>query len=266
MQFNKKSTLVGAAVTVAVVAISIGIYFVKNAGHSPMPWLTFGHAYVAQDQMSSAHAPAVKTITLEDAQLKSIKIEPAGEHLFANEREAIGSIDFNEDRSVQVYPTNQGKIVGLFANLGDEVVKGKKLYTIESPDLIQAESTLIATAGVLDLTTKVLERARKLYEAQGGVSQRELEQAISDQQTAEGALKAARPAVSIFGKTDAEIDQIIAKRRIDPVMVVPSPITGRITARNAAARTPGATRHPACPILGHRPLDHVDAGICCRKR
>ncbi len=135
MQFNKRTTLSGAAVTVAVLAISIGIYFVKNTGLSPLSWLTSGHANAAQNQMSSAQDLAAKTITLEDAQLKSIKIEPAGEHLFANEREAVGSIDFNEDRSVQVFPPYQGKIIGLFANLGDEVVKGKKLYTIESPDL-----------------------------------------------------------------------------------------------------------------------------------
>src|SRR5208283_2744464 len=72
----------------------------------------------------------------------------------------------------------------------------------------------------------------------------DLQQAISDQQTAEGALRAARPAVRIFGKTGAEIDQIVAQRRIDPVMAVPSPITGRITARNGA---PGLLAQPGNP-------------------
>jgi cobalt-zinc-cadmium efflux system membrane fusion protein len=40
--------------------------------------------------------------------------------------------------------------------------------------------------------------------------------------------------VRIFGKSDAEIDRIVAERRADPTLVVPSPINGRITARNAA--------------------------------
>ena len=53
------------------------------------------------------------------------------------------------------------------------------------------------------------------------------------QQTAEGALKAARDAVRIFGKTEAEIDQIVATRKIDPALVVPSPLTGQITTMNA---------------------------------
>ena len=148
--------------------------------------------------------------------------------------------------TVQVFSPYQGKIVGLFAKLGDEVAKGQKLYTIDSPDLGQAESSLIAAAGVLELTTKTLARAKKLYETQG-ISQKDLEQAISDQQSAEGALKAARNAVRLFGKTEAEVDQIVAKRKIDPVMVVPSPITGRITARNAAPGLlvqPGAVPAP----------------------
>jgi cobalt-zinc-cadmium efflux system membrane fusion protein len=62
---------------------------------------------------------------------------------------------------------------------------------------------------------------------------REFEQATSDAQTSEGALKAARDAVRVFGKTDNEIDQMISSRKIDPALVVHSPISGRITARNA---------------------------------
>ena len=84
----------------------------------------------------------------------------------------------------------------------------------------------------MDLTTHALERAKQLYQVQG-IAEKDLQQAISDQQTAEGALKAGRDAVRVFGKSEAEIDGIVAKRAIDPVLVVPSPITGRVTARVA---------------------------------
>jgi cobalt-zinc-cadmium efflux system membrane fusion protein len=40
--------------------------------------------------------------------------------------------------------------------------------------------------------------------------------------------------VRLFGKTDADIDRIIARRSADPTLVVPSPISGSVTARNAA--------------------------------
>ena len=121
--------------------------------------------------------------------------------------------------------------------------KGQLLFTIDSPDLLQACSTLISAAGVLQLTTRNLARLKMLYETRA-ISQKELEQAVSDQQTAEGALRAARDAVRIFGKTDAEMDRMIAERHVDPTLVVPSPISGRITARNAA---PGLLVQPGNP-------------------
>jgi cobalt-zinc-cadmium efflux system membrane fusion protein len=135
--------------------------------------------------------------------------------------------------SVQVFTPYQGRIVGLFAEIGDDVKKGATLFTIDSADLLQAESTLIAAAGVLDLDTKNLERLRDLYTTRA-VSQHDVEQATSDQQTAEGNLQAARDAVRLFGKTDADVDRIVSQRSADPTLVVPSPIDGRITARSAA--------------------------------
>jgi cobalt-zinc-cadmium efflux system membrane fusion protein len=154
-------------------------------------------------------------------------------HAFPLERQAVGSIDFNEDMVAQVFPPYQGRIAQLHARAGDDVKRGQVLFTIESPDLIQAESTLIAAAGVLDLTSHAVERARQLFELQG-IAEKDLQQAISDQQTAQGALQAARNAVAIFSKSPAQIDRIVATRTIDPYLVVLSPITGRITARTAA--------------------------------
>jgi cobalt-zinc-cadmium efflux system membrane fusion protein len=102
---------------------------------------------------------------------------------------------------------------------------------------------MIAAAGTLELTTRALKRSKELYEIQG-VSQKDLDQAISEQQSAEAALKAARDAVRIFGKTDAEMDRMIAERKVDSVLVVRSPITGKVTARSAA---PGLFTQPGNP-------------------
>ena len=177
----------------------------------------------------SKTSPSEATLELSPSQLNSIKIEPVGSYLFPVEKEAIGNIDYDEDLSVQVFPAYQGTIIQALGELGAEVQKDQPLYTIKSPDLIQAESTLIGAAATFVLTNKELARVQGL----GGIAEREKEQATSDQQTAEGALKAARDAVRVFGKTYAEIDQIVASRKIDPALVVRSPISGKITSKNA---------------------------------
>ena len=181
---------------------------------------------------TSNTAPTEASVNLKASQTNAIKVETVGTHVFLVERTAVGSIDYDEDLSVQVFSSYQGKIITALASLGDEVQKGQPLYTIESPDLIQAESTLIGAAAANVLFSNELVRATDLY-GTNGVAKRELEQAASDAQTSEGALKAARDAVRVFGKTEAEIDQMVATRKIDPALVVPSPVSGRITSRNA---------------------------------
>ena len=197
-------------------------------------------------QSSSANAPRENSsastssksdpaVDLSPSQLNSIKIEPLGIYRFDVEKEAVGNISYADDLSVDVFPPYQGTIIKALVELGAQVQKDRPLYTLKSPDLIQSESTLIGAAATYELTTKELARAKDLYTTNVGVPQKELEQAISDQQTAEGALKAARDAVRVFGKTDAEIDQMIASRKIDPALVVRSPIAGKVTFFNAPA-------------------------------
>jgi membrane fusion protein, heavy metal efflux system len=179
-----------------------------------------------------ARAADMDKIELNDRQAAAIKIEKVGERPFAVEIQAVGAVDFNEDLSVQVFPHYQGRIIEAYARLGDDVKKGQILYTIDSPDLVQAEGTLIEAAATLDLTNQALARAKVVYEGHG-MAQKDFEQAVADQQNAEGAFKAARDGVLVFGKSPAEADRIVSARKVDPVLVVPSPIGGHVTARNA---------------------------------
>jgi membrane fusion protein, heavy metal efflux system len=230
--------IVSTRVIIAVVALILlgGVLSFGRLGS----WLKSG-ADAASARAETTNGVAVQTsaaqglssVELNEKQMESVKVEPVQEYVFPVEKSAVGSIDFNEDMTVQVFTPYQGRILDLYAKVGDEVKKGDILFTIDSPDLLAAESNLIAAAGVMDLTTRALNRLKVLYETRA-VAQKDLEQGISDQMTADGALKAARDAVRIFGKTEAEIDAIIQERKADPKLVVPSPISGRVTARSAA--------------------------------
>ena len=192
----------------------------------------------------SEQAPSIgygeEAIDLSEKQARSLKFKPIGMHQFAVAKTAVGTIDFNENMLVQVSSQYQGKIIGAFYNVGDDVKQGDTLFTIDSPDLLQAESTLLAAAGVLELQRKTLARVSGLLK-QGGAAQKDVDQSTSDQQTAEGNFKAAKDAVRIFGRLDEEIDRILIDRRVDSTLKVQSPISGRIVSRNAA---PGLLLQP----------------------
>lgn len=225
ISFNKRAV---AVATVAIIAIAAAVSL-SGRGQSSTEAAARGNTSISNSSQSD---PAVD---LSPSQLNSIKVEAVGTYRFDVEKDAVGNISYADDLSVDVFPPYQGTIIKALVELGTQVEKDQPLYTIKSPDLIQAESTLIGAAATYELTTKELARAKDLYTNNVGVPQKELEQAISDQQTAEGALKAARDAVRVFGKTDAEIDQMIGSRKIDPALVVRSPIAGKVTAFNAPA-------------------------------
>jgi membrane fusion protein, heavy metal efflux system len=233
-------TITSAGLALAAIAY---IFFLPNDVRNVSFGLSTTKAEGAVNTPTGSGSGDTFTLDLNDSQLAAVKVDPVEEREFPVEKQAVGSIDFNEDMETQIFTPYQGKILALFAGVGDDVKKGQTLFTIDSPDLLQAESTLIAAAGVLDLTTRNLARLRELYKTLA-ISQKDLEQAVSDQQTAEGNLRAARDSVRIFGKTDIEIDRIVAERTADPTLVVSSPINGRITARNAA---PGLFVQPANP-------------------
>ncbi|MGA3265407.1 MAG: efflux RND transporter periplasmic adaptor subunit [Verrucomicrobiota bacterium] len=111
-----------------------------------------------------------------------------GTYRFPVEKEAVGSVSFEED-----------------------------------PAIVQAKSTLVAAAATYVVNSNELLRAQALY-GTNGVSRRELEQATSDEQSAGAALKAVRDALRALGKTDAEIDAMITAGEISSAPASSSPV------------------------------------------
>jgi len=228
---RRRFTLLSTATLAAALVVTAGYLLLRaptaNAVETP-------------DTAPAATNPEPESVQLTDSQLKSIQVGTVVARQFAIQKEAVGSIDFNEDLNVQVFSPYQGRILQTFVDIGDPVRKGETLFTIESPDFIAAESNLIGAAATLEQTSSALERARKLYAVQG-MNQNDYETAVANQHTAEGAMQAARHAVAIFGKSETEIDHIVATRQVATALVIRSPITGQVTARNAA---PGVLAQP----------------------
>lgn len=173
------------------------------------------------------------TVRLEPAQVTELKVGPVETKPFQARREALGMIDFDQDHAVQVLSPYQGRIGRVLARAGDDVRKGQVLYTVQIPDLAQAASALIAAAGSLQVTTQTLQRAQGLAAGQS-IPQKELQQNVADQQAADGAYRAARKTLGLFGLSSGDIDEIEKSRRVDTEMPVRSPLSGRVVARSAA--------------------------------
>lgn len=163
------------ALRVLLVRASISLALLACACHKSAAPSDADTAVAAPDSATAA----LKALELSAEQRNAIRIETVSTSSFVVDFETVGTISFDED-----------------------------------PAIVQAESTLISAAASLQLTRKELLRVQSLGEI-NGIASKELEGAIAARDTAAATLKAARDAVRALGKTDAQIDRMVATGHFD---------------------------------------------------
>ncbi len=185
------------------------------------------------------------SVKVGDEQMHQLRLVPAEMCEFQMKKTAIGQIAFNEDASTVVLTPFSGRVTRLIAKIGDEVKVGDPLFEIDSPEVVQAQTDLIAAVQALDkaksqfnLAKRVLDRQTSLLNDRA-TSQREVDQARTDFTvaendlgTAEGALKAARNRLRVIvGRGEAEVTRVEKERIINPLITINAPIAGTIVSR-----------------------------------
>jgi len=175
-------------------------------------------------------------------QLNIVKVEWCSFRIL---KPAIGQIAFNDDASTVVLTPFSGRVTRLIAKIGDAVKRGDALFEIDSPEVVQAQTDLIAAVQALEkarahlaLGKRALDRQSRLI-ADKATSQRELDQALSDHTsaeteltTAEGTLMAARNRLRVLvGRTEQEIERVERERLINTLITINAPIDGTVIAR-----------------------------------
>jgi cobalt-zinc-cadmium efflux system membrane fusion protein len=137
MKFDKKSACVGAALAAAALIVPFGIYRAGFSG-GPLKQACTAPTPNARDEGNSAKTAlrpsgdslAAFSVELSPSEFAKFKVEPVVERAFEIQRETAGTIDFNQEMSLQVFTPFPGEIVTLFAQAGDDVRKGATLFTI----------------------------------------------------------------------------------------------------------------------------------------
>lgn len=185
------------------------------------------------------------SVHVGDEQMHQLRLVPAEATDFQLKKTAIGQIAFNEDASTLVLTPFSGRVTRLIAKIGDEVKVGDPLFEIDSPEVVQAQTDLIAAVQALDKAKSQFALAKRVLDRQTGLlsdratSQREVDQARTDLTiaendlgTAEGALKAARNKLRVIvGRGEEEVARVEKERVVNPLITINAPIAGTIVQR-----------------------------------
>jgi len=178
-------------------------------------------------------------------QMHQLNVVTVDVYPFRQQKLAIGQIAFNDDASTVVQTPFSGRVTRVLAKIGDDVKRGDPLFEIDSPEVVQAQTDLIAALHGLDKAKSQLVAAQRQAERQSrlikdkATSQREADQAMNDEaaaqsdlKTAEGTLTFARNRLRvIIGRDQAEVDRLERTRLVNPLITINSPIDGTVIAR-----------------------------------
>ncbi len=140
------------------------------------------------------------------------------------ELNATGTINPNVEKSIPVVSLVSGRVVGIYAKLGDDVQKGQLLLKIMSNDISTAFVNSDQARADEALARQQLERARLLF-AHGAISQNDLEIAEDAEQKAQAGLNASRQALETLGGDP---------NHRDPVVNIYAPASGTVVEQNVA--------------------------------
>jgi cobalt-zinc-cadmium efflux system membrane fusion protein len=177
-----------------------------------------------------AAAPPPARIIEQHPDLNMIQVEHperfqlavAGERQELPQIQATGSVAADIEKSVPVVSLASGRVVGVYAKLGDDVHKGQLLLKILSNDITAAFQSYSQAKADEQLARTQLERARLLYD-KGAIS-------LNERQVAEDTETKAQVA---FGSAAQQIRTLGADpSHQDPVINVYAPTYGTIVEQN----------------------------------
>jgi len=121
-------------------------------------------------------------------------------------------------RFANVAPPLSGRVTSVYVSLGDTVTKGQSLFSLDSPDLIAAQSDYLKAVSARAQAERVLARQKDLRE-HGIAAQREVEQAQTELDLTDRELHRANSRLRLLGSDTSSIGK---------PMTIRAPIQGRV--------------------------------------
>ena len=144
--------------------------------------------------------------TLAHLQTERVALRPIRTTLKAQ----AGKILANENRLAHLSARVPGRIVAVYANLGDRVKDGDRLLLLDSPAFGEAQLEYRKARNVVNVAEKALARAQALLDG-GAIGAGEHQRREADYENARADLHEAEEKLHLLGMTEREIQRLAAK-------------------------------------------------------
>jgi cobalt-zinc-cadmium efflux system membrane fusion protein len=193
-----------------------------------------------QKRPPQAIAPSTQAGVIElpegSSLFSQIRTEQVGRRAMRMSLKAQGGrILPNENRLAHLGPRVPGRIVAVYANLGDRVQSGERLLLLDSPAFGEAQLEYRKRRTAMRVAERAFERAKALS-TEGAIGISEYQRREAEHQNAGAELYAAEEKLHLLGMAEREIERLSADRlpHAEVAQVfLRAPFSGEIIERNA---------------------------------
>jgi cobalt-zinc-cadmium efflux system membrane fusion protein len=207
-----------------------GVIALAACGEHPKPEKADNPPPTFQQQASGVFVPDGSPLR------QRLTVQPVNEEELRSELVAPAAVEAEPTRMAKIAPPLTGRVVKLFVNFGDAVKQGQRLFTLDSPDLVVAQSDYLKAKSALAQAERNLARQKDLRD-HGIGAERDLEQAQTDRDTA----------TSELDRTQTRLQLLrVGPGGVGGPLTVVSPIAGRVIDLSTA---PGQFQNDPAAIL-----------------
>jgi len=146
-------------------------------------------------------------------------------------RDFPGTIQPNENARAEITPLVRGRVVDVYADVGQEVKTGTLLARLYSSEVGQAQSTYLKAMAGLHEAELAFDRARDLLKAKA-VSRAELQRREAEVKSLRAEGREARARLELLGMHERDVRRLERDHTVQPYVPIRSPFAGRVIARN----------------------------------
>ena len=222
------------AILASVAAMAVVLAF-SGCGKSDKP----DPAKSAEAPSGKASGPEGLKLAPDEAQRAGIQYETVQNKPVPDVISVTATIRVNQDRIARVAPRVEGRIVGVSANLGDQVKAGQPLATLDSLAIGEASVALLQAQSTDRAAEADFKRASALN-AEEIIAQKDFLRLKAERERAAVALRAAEDRLKLLGVDPKRLS------RVESTFPLTAPLTGTVVQKKA---TVGELGTPSDPLF-----------------
>jgi cobalt-zinc-cadmium efflux system membrane fusion protein len=192
-------------------------------------------------------------VELTPEMTKRFLIEPATISELSVAQKVAGRIEANERMTMRIGSSVTGRVMQVFAEVGDRVKAGQPLATLSSPELTNAQLSYLRALSASKLAERAVERAQALIAADV-IGSAELQKREVELSVARAELRAANDQLRLIGLSPAAIQKLRDTGAIASEVSITATRTGVVIERKVSQ---GQVAQPGDPLFTVADLSNV---------